>query len=561
MFIITVLFIFFISCGTPGTIFKNDSQTNDEDKTSCGGYEVLPIDPVMPKLPEIEEISKFEGDFSDCVPLSKINQGELVLTAGCYKGCITVSGDITIKGEGSGVTAIICEDIDAKAVINVEKNSNAVIEKVTLTGNTRGIFADKKSTVFIRETAIEKCTKGGINVCGGESECGSRIEIESCFIGNIISEKESGISYGISMGPGEISIRNSNFSEFNSFGIALWGEKTSERVVAKIENVVISNIYGGNRDYDGHAIYAEDGVDLKILRSVIQNSATSFIYFSSESSGADLLINDLTLKDLFDLKKEQGGIVLEGNLNVDMKRVYLNNSRGNGIFSNGVNLTAEDVLIDSVFSDGLQNNGFGLMLFDGSTTVIDRIKIKNSQIAGILMDGKANAVVKNFQIIKTRPNPNTLEFGVGAAIQDEAEVIMENGIFSENKECGIMAVNGKIELHNVEIKNTYPRECAKNNKCPFAPGVPFGHGVSLYHGSVLSFSEIYILRNSNGLNIESSKVIGKDNKRAKFIGNVTAVNAWNISSFDDLENNLENSEYCENQTVFTTDIQPVRDGI
>ncbi|HQN73549.1 MAG TPA: hypothetical protein PLB16_09050, partial [bacterium] len=114
-------------------------------------------------------------------------------------------------------------------------------------------------------------------------------------------------------------------------------------------------------------------------------------------------------------------------------------------------------------------------------------------------------------------------------------------------------------MNNVEIKNTMPRECYELNSCMFAPGVPFGHGISLYQGSELTMGDIYVFNNNNGLNIENSKVT--EGGTPNFIKNISAVNAWNISSYYNLEKSLTNSEYCENQTVFTTDVQPVRNGI
>jgi len=560
--IVFILFyVFFLSCCSSRDISWNDTDIIEEDDGSCKSYDVPVAEPVKPEMPEIYDILTYSANLSNCRPIPEINGDELVLKAGCYKGCLTVSGNFSVKGAGSAETVIICEDKDAEAVITVEKNSRVNVEKVTLQGLTRGVFAQEKSVVFIRETAISKCTKGGINICGGESDCESELSIEGSVVRNIIPEKGTEISYGVSMGPGKIAIKNSIISGFNSFGLALWGEDILENIVAEIENTVIADVYGGIREYEGHAVYAEGSVKLNITKSEIKNSAASFIYFSASEQGAFLKIKDLTLKNILETGKEQGGIVLEGSATVEMERVSINNSRGNGIFSNGSVITANDITIDSVFSDGYDNNGFGVMLFDGATSNFNRILINNSQIAAVLMDGKTSAEMENFQIFQTRSDPHLFEFGVGVAVQEGSEMIMKNGVIDGNRESGIMAVNGKVELHNVEIKNTFSRECIEKNNCLFASGVPFGHGISLYQESELVIENIYIFNNNNGLNIESSKVTKAGAKPAKFMKNVSAVNAWNISSYKDLEKNLLNSEYCENQSVFTTDVQPVRNGI
>ncbi|HSW61519.1 MAG TPA: right-handed parallel beta-helix repeat-containing protein, partial [bacterium] len=315
------------------------------------------------------------------------------------------------------------------------------------------------------------------------------------------------------------------------------------------------------REYEGHAVYAEGGTILSIAKSKINDSATTFIYFSSDVTDAALNLSDVTLENIIKTEKEQGGIVLDGSIIAKMDRIYIKNSRGNGIFSKSADIIANDITIDSVFSDGFGNNGSGIMLFDGSIAKFNRLSVHYGQIAGILMDGDCFGEIDNFTISQTRSDSSIFEFGVGVAVQEGSEFIMENGIVDGNRECGVMAVNGKVEMNNVEIKNTLPRECYELNSCQFAPGVPFGHGVSLYQNSVLTIENIYITNNNNGLNIENSKVENLPAGYINFIKNVSAVNAWNIRSYDDLEKSLTNSNYCENQTVFTTDVQPVREGI
>ena len=54
-------------------------------------------------------------------------------------------------------------------------------------------------------------------------------------------------------------------------------------------------------------------------------------------------------------------------------------------------------------------------------------------------------------------------------------------------------------------------------------------------------------------------MFGFGKKEIVFNRNTTAVNAWNVNNFSDLEENLSNSSYCGNDSVFTADLQPVRD--
>ena len=138
---------------------------------------------------------------------------------------------------------------------------------------------------------------------------------------------------------------------------------------------------------------------------------------------------------------------------------------------------------------------------------------------------------------------------------------MKNGVVSENRESGILVLNSELSLENVEIRETKPRECSKYKNCVFAPDTDFAHGISLYSSSVLRFNSITLTGNNNGLNIEGSDVFGFGGKEIFFNRNTTAVNAWNINNFNELENNLSNSRYCGNDSIFTADIQPVREEL
>ena len=262
---------------------------------------------------------------------------------------------------------------------------------------------------------------------------------------------------------------------------------------------------------------------------------------------------------MLETSEEQGGIVLDGKVNACFERVLVENSRGNGIFSRGALLYAEDLTINSVFSDGPGNNGFALQLVDGSESFIKNLSVVSAEKAGILLDGICSADIEEFEILSTKSDRYSGEYGVGAGVQEGAELSMKNGVVSDNREAGFLILDSEVSLDNVEIKNTKSRECMKTGTCFFAPDVDFSDGISLYSSSVLRFDSITLAQNRNGLNIENSEVFGSGTKEIFFNRNITAVNAWNISDFNKLEENLANSQFCGNESVFTADLQPVRD--
>ena len=564
MIIFILVFIAFFAVSCDGAVENIPVENEDFDEfpdevtEECVENTVSYQKPELPEKPEISEMKKYDKNF-DCVPLPEAENGKLILGDGCFSGCIKAGKELFISGNGSENTLIICNDEENQAVIEVATNVEVVIENISLSGKVRCIFAGNGSRTVVKNSVLSHCTKGGINICPDESGCRADLTVTDSFIGDI-DEAASGISYGISFGNGNLNMSGSEITGVNSFGIAVWGESGNTNKI-NIENSVISSVYGGLRSYEGLGFYAENSAEIIIKKSSISDTATSFILVSSESDEINLKLIDFTAENMLETIDEQGGIVLDGKVKGCFERVSMENSRGNGVFSRGAVLYAEDLAFKSVFSDGLGENGFALQLVDGSESFIKRLSVNSAEKAGILLDGACRADIEDFEIISTKSDSCLQEFGVGAAIQNGAAAVMKNGLFSENRESGILAVSAEISLENVEIKNTMPRKCTETESCVFAPKTGFGHGISLYSSSLLRFDSMTLFNNNNGLNIADSEVICFGSKKLFFGNNMTAVNAWNITDFNMLEESLSNSSFCGNGSVFTSETQPVRDGI
>lgn len=560
IFALTVFLLF--SCGRTGenaAAGKDDfDEIPDEAAEECAENAVSYQKPELPEKPEITEIRKYDKNF-ECVPLPEPENGELFLGEGCFYGCVKAGQDLRISGSGAGNTLIVCDDAEKDGVIEILAGAEVTLENLSLSGNVRCIFAGNGSRTKVENSVLSHCTKGGINICPDEAGCRADLTVIDTFIGDI-DEAASGISYGISFGNGTLNVSGSEISGVNSFGIAVWGETGNINQI-NIENSVISGVYGGFRSYEGHGFYAENSADIVIKKSLVSDTATSFVFVSSESDGIDLQLIDFSAENMLETGEEQGGIALDGNVKAYFEKVSVENSRGNGVFSRGALLYAEDLRVDSVFSDGLGENGFALQLVDGSESFLKRLSVNSAEKAGILLDGTCSADIEDFEILSTKSDGCSGEFGVGAAIQDGAVATMKNGLISENRESGILAIGAEISLENVEIKNTLPRKCTENGNCVFAPATDFGHGISLYSSSRLVFDSMLLFNNNNGLNIAASEIRSFGSKKIFFGNNTTAVNAWNVADFSTLEENLSSSSFCGNGSVFTADSQPVRDAL
>ncbi len=555
------MLLFLSGCSEGRFVSDGEPEHSDEDEI-CSSVEIKPGPPDRPVLPEIDGIPEYSGGYDNCKALPEIKNGMIELDRGCFKGCIVIPGELTVTGAGSGETVIFCDDPQKNGAIELMQGSKAVITDVTVSGVTRGMYVDPQSYLTVEKIAISNVVKGGINVCNGESFCKSRVSISNSEISHVTPDENSGVSYGISMGPGVLTVKNSKLSGFNSFAVALWGD-VSNKAETVIENSVISDVYGGKTAFEGTAVYSEGLSNVTVKRTEIENAAVSFIYISSETAGtSEIFIEDVSMNNIIaqDQDKEQGGLVLDGNIDAVIKRIEVSDSRGYGIFSKNAVIAGEDISISGVSSDSKGENGFGMALFDGSSSVLSRLKIEKGTVAGLFIDGLCKAEVGNFVINETVSDASG-EFGIGAAVQEEAELIMDTGIIDSNRESGVMVYNASVTAVNVAVKDTGPRKCHIEKTCGFAPGTPFGHGISLYHGSAMSFSGITISGNSNGINMESSEISRKYHGKISFIGNASAVNAWDIEWLSELEKALAGSVFCGNGSIFTTDTQPVRDGI
>lgn len=554
-----MMLLFLSGCSEGRFVLDDEPEHSDEDEI-CSSVEIKPGPPDRPVLPEIDGIPEYSGGYDDCKALPEIKNGVIELDKGCFKGCLVIPGELTVTGAGSGETVIFCDDPQKSGAIELMQGSKAVITDVTVSGVTRGMYVDPQSYLTVERIAISNVVKGGINVCNGESFCKSRVSISNSEISHVTPDEKSGVSYGISMAPGVLIIKNSKLSGFNSFAIALWGG-VPDTAEAVIENSVISDIYGGKTAFEGTAVYSEGLSNVTIRRTEIGNAAVSFIYITSELVAiSEILLEDVSMHNITAQNKEQGGLVLDGNIHAVIKRIEVSDSLGYGIFSKNACIEGEDISISGVSSGSRGENGFGVALFDGSSSVLSRLKIEKGTVAGLFIDGLCKSEVDNFVINDTASDASG-EFGIGAAVQEGAELIMDTGIIDSNRESGVMVYNASVTAVNVAVKDTGPRKCHVEKTCVFAPGTPFGHGISLYHGSAMSFSGITISGNSNGINMESSEISRKYDGKISFIGNASAVNAWDIEWLGKLEEALSGSVFCGNGSIFTTDTQPVRDGI
>ncbi|MBP5435500.1 right-handed parallel beta-helix repeat-containing protein [bacterium] len=564
-FLIFVL-LFFAGCGgsngaetDDSWLFESsDNSVSDFSQDNCSAEEpsyerAAPPEIVLPQ----DFPAEYAGDMN-CQPLPEPTDSAIFLGEGCYYGCLKVEGELKIAGEGSGKTLLFCNDAESSSAIEVKQNSIVILESLSISSLSRGLTLDHGASARIVGSAVYGCMKGGINACQSGEGCRSDLTVLDSYIGEM--SDESDIGYGISFGCGGLKVEKSRISHLASFGIGIWGEDSC-RADAEIKDSVVSDIYGMLRDDDGICFFAEGGARISIKNTVFENCGRSFALFFSDNAEQEVTLTDLSASGIGEGEAEQGGIVFEGAVSAELERVSITDSKGYGIFSLGAEFTAEDLSISVVASDGFGDNGFGLLLADGAETEIRRLEVRSAERAGILADGLTRTEICDFEVSGTASDRRYLEFGIGIALQNGAEVTLDRGLVDKNRESGILVSGSRLELRDALIQRTMPRECSGSpSGCLFAPEADFGHGISLYSGSELFFDGVVIAASNNGLNLEASSLTGSP-ENIVFNNNVTAVNAWNVDNYDELSEKLKGSVFCGNSSVFTSDFQPVRGEI
>ena len=564
-FLIFVL-LFFAGCGgsngaetDDSWLFESsDNSVSDFSQDNCSAEEpsyerAAPPEIVLPQ----DFPAEYAGDMN-CQPLPEPTDSAIFLGEGCYYGCLKVEGELKIAGEGSGKTLLFCNDAESSSAIEVKQNSIVILESLSISSLSRGLTLDHGASARIVGSDVYGCMKGGINACQSGEGCRSDLTVLDSYIGEM--SDESDIGYGISFGCGGLKVEKSRISHLASFGIGIWGEDSC-RADAEIKDSVVSDIYGMLRDDDGICFFAEGGARISIKNTVFENCGRSFALFFSDNAEQEVTLTDLSASGIGEGEAEQGGIVFEGAVSAELERVSITESKGYGIFSLGAEFTAEDLSISVVASDGFGDNGFGLLLADGAETEIRRLEVRSAERAGILADGLTRTEICDFEVSGTASDRRYLEFGIGIALQNGAEVTLDRGLVDKNRESGILVSGSRLELRDALIQRTMPRECSGSpSGCLFAPEADFGHGISLYSGSELFFDGVVIAASNNGLNLEASSLTGSP-ENIVFNNNVTAVNAWNVDNYDELSEKLKGSVFCGNSSVFTSDFQPVRGEI
>ena len=251
IFVIVFIALFAFSCGEPqknGEIPAGESEAGAAGDTEiCEERNIPAPDVKMPEKPVVKAPESY-AENGECHPLPEAENGKLILGEGCYSGCLKVEKKLYVSGKNAENTVIFCDNAEKEAAIEVAENAELTLENISLQGKTRCLSGSDKSKVIIRNSALSRCVKGGINFCPEETPCRAELSVENSFVG-AIEEAESGISYGISFENGTLSVLNSEISAVNSFGVAVWGESGEKNKVI-IENSIIKNIQIGGILYE-----------------------------------------------------------------------------------------------------------------------------------------------------------------------------------------------------------------------------------------------------------------------------------------------------------------------
>lgn len=183
--------------------------------------------------------------------------------------------------------------------------------------------------------------------------------------------------------------------------------------------------------------------------------------------------------------------------------VRISGSRELGVLvsDEGTSLSAKAVLIDGTLaqaSDGQAGRGIGVQ--NGAHATLIDTRLSGNRETGLYVGGSATTLAANGLLIDgTRSAEIDNQYGIGMAVNDGAQVTMQDVRLSGNREVGLLLshTNSKIEALHLLVDGTLPRQ--SDNK--------FGRGINVLKGATLTLVDARLSGNRGvGLSLSGANI-------------------------------------------------------
>lgn len=444
-------------------------------------------------------------------------------------------------------------------------------------------------------TLVENCTYGGISANGPETGGGVTLNTDLLVVRGTRSSPNTGKwGYGIaSIDRTALTLKRTLVQGNRAFGIAAMGIEGEQIGTAKLTDVIIADT-----DAQEAAGYPARGLDLDYALTVdlervavLYANNVGVMLMGPLSGEAPLTVTardiavSRTLADPFELIDGQGIVILnEADITLDRALIEDNSTFGLlvSVYEDAAyttRLTASDLTVRGTRPQALDSAaGIGIGIYRHADVRLDRALVEENMTAGVLVYGDEEGscdtafAAADLTVRHTGGQATDGEHGIGIAVQYGAAASVERALVLANRMYGVMAFGENpcaapaLTLSESMVLDTLPRACLElPDDCPFAPGVPIAHGLGVYNGASAVVKRVSLSGNASGLDISGATITADASCGAAvctaYVGNDTAVNAWDLPDGYDPATALGAACAEDNGVLFSGDAAPIPDPV
>jgi parallel beta helix pectate lyase-like protein len=431
------------------------------------------------------------GDGSQAAPYATISEavasalaGELIVIArGTYPESISLDKDLTLYGACPSQTSIVGPGpySASSGVIAVAADTQAAVYNLRISGGTNGVRLNgDSSAVLLAGVWIHESTGQGIS--GG----GAEMILSGVLITSVFADSSGSKGVGVSAWGGPtVDMTDCTIENVRSLGI-LGGVAGTQLA---IENVAIraTRIRQSDNGW-GQAVRIMTGATATFTRGLLDGNLHSGLDVLQEGSRLDLsdILVRGTRKNAVDDPGEPSGWCLEAFLGAQltMARVVCDDNRGLGVglLDPGTQGELSDVVIkDTLSSDYDGTLGTGIEVVNGARLTLARVLLQNNSAAGLVASNLGVICeLEDLVVLDTSPQESNGMFGRGLVVQAGAALRLTRGLFMNNHDISIAALNqgSSLVLSDISVHDTASQQS----------DLLLGRGLEANQGAYLSCS-------------------------------------------------------------------------
>jgi hypothetical protein len=373
-------------------------------------------------------------------------------------------------GASLSLTRVAVEQIVGLGLVAFEAGSRiegsrvSVVEGTSVAGGTMGnaIEATLDGRVSLQEYALESNHEYAVYAA-------TRAVVS--LLDGVVRDTQPrptdlglGVAFSVLAG-GRIEATRTTLERNHSFGIYV----SDPASTVQLTDTVIRDTQPEKRsEGSGFGLVLMSGARAEVSRLTVQKSRAAGV--SVHLPGSTLIASDLTVLDTLGQQADGAGgdgIVIARGANAQLKRARLERNRSSGLGAGdpGTMAVAEDLTVRSTLGALKTRDSSGVWAQDHGVLTLRRALLEeNQQLGMVAIDAAIDA--EDLVVRDTRGENGNGIVGRGAQVQQRGQLVVRRGLFEDNREAGIAAIDeqSKVTLEDVVVRGTRRRDCVPS--CP-----------------------------------------------------------------------------------------------